>query len=193
MIIPRAALHLMMLAAAIACSGCATTRAPPRPSSEAFAIPDVGPVVVEPLPLPLPQPTKPAATAGSDPGSDIALRAMAYLGVPYRFGGDTPDSGFDCSGFVRWVYREQPNVELPRASQEMARFAAPSVEPQALRAGDLVFFRIRGSRISHVGIYIGDERFVHAPSRGGRVRIDRLDDRYWQRRFAGAKRVLATH
>jgi cell wall-associated NlpC family hydrolase len=118
---------------------------------------------------------------------------MAYLGVPYRFGGDTPDSGFDCSGFVRWVYREQPKVELPRASQEMARFAAPSVEPQALRAGDLVFFRIRGSRISHVGIYIGDERFVHAPSRGGRVRIDRLDDRYWQRRFAGAKRVLATH
>jgi cell wall-associated NlpC family hydrolase len=119
------------------------------------------------------------------------MRALAQLGVRYRFGGNSPETGFDCSGFVRWVFRDHDTLALPRSSHDMARFDAPSVDPAALAPGDLVFFRIRGNRVSHVGIYIGDGRFVHAPSRGGAVRVDRLDDRYWKRRWAGAKRVLA--
>lgn len=177
-------LSCLTVVLALAVGGCATL--PREPASEALPLADGGALRIEPLPEP---PAKPAPVP--DPGSEITVRALAELGVRYRFGGNTPDTGFDCSGFVRWVFRDHEAVALPRGSQDMARLPAPSVEPGALAPGDLVFFRIRGNRVSHVGIYIGEGRFVHAPSRGGKVRVDRLEDRYWKRRWAGAKRVLA--
>lgn len=176
--------RLLAAAAVLALGGCATI--PTGPSSEAMPLPEAGAARVESLPE-----AAPPASAVPDAGSDITVRALAQLGVRYRFGGNSPETGFDCSGFVRWVFRDHDTLALPRSSQDMARFDAPSVDPAALAPGDLVFFRIRGNRVSHVGIYIGDGRFVHAPSRGGAVRVDRLDDRYWKRRWAGAKRVLA--
>jgi cell wall-associated NlpC family hydrolase len=178
------ALRCLALLLALAAGGCATL--PRAPSSEAVPLAEGDAATIEPLPEPA---VVPAETP--DPGSEITLRALAELGVRYRFGGNTPETGFDCSGLVRWVYRDQNAIALPRASHDMARLPAPSVDPGELAPGDLVFFRIRGNRVSHVGIYIGDGRFVHAPSRGGMVRVDRLDDRYWKRRWAGAKRVLA--
>lgn len=181
---PNPTLRCLALAVALAAGGCATL--PREPASEAVPLAEGGAATIEPLPEP---PAEPAAAP--DPGSEITLRALAELGVRYRFGGNTPQSGFDCSGLVRWVYRDHEAIALPRASHDMARLPAPSVGPAELAPGDLVFFRIRGNRVSHVGIYIGDGRFVHAPSRGGKVRVDRLDDRYWKRRWAGAKRVLA--
>ena len=177
-------LCLPAAAAALALAGCATL--PAGPASEAMPLPEVGAARIEALPE-----AAAPASAVPDPGSDITMRALAQLGVRYRFGGNSPESGFDCSGLVRWVYRDHETLALPRSSHDMSRLDAPSVDPGELAPGDLVFFRIRGSRVSHVGIYIGDGRFVHAPSRGGAVRVDRLDDRYWKRRWAGAKRVLA--
>lgn len=120
-------------------------------------------------------------------GADIALRALAYLGVPYRYGGDDPSRGFDCSGLVRHVFRDALGVELPRRSDEIGR-AGRAVDRERLQPGDLVFFNTLGRAFSHVGIYIGDGRFVHAPARRGQVRVDALDERYWSARFDGARR-----
>ncbi len=178
--------RLFLLAGAVLLAGCAST--PRLPESESLALPD-GPRIDH---APLPESPATAAVNGPPPvGSAIAMSALAYIGTRYRFGGSTPESGFDCSGFVRWVFRDHLQPDFPRASQAMAQVDAPSVAPTELVSGDLVFFRIRGSRISHVGIYVGDDRFIHAPSRGGAVRIDSLGESYWQRRYAGAKRIIA--
>jgi cell wall-associated NlpC family hydrolase len=125
---------------------------------------------------------------GAVVGAEIALRALAYLGVPYRFGGDDPVRGFDCSGLVRFVFRDALGIELPRRSDEIGR-AGSAIELERLQPGDLVFFNTLGRAFSHVGIYIGDGRFVHAPARRGQVRVNALDERYWSARFDGARRL----
>ncbi len=183
--IVTAPIRLCLLAGAVLLAGCAS--APRVSPSESLALPD-GPGIDH---APLPESPATAASGAPPVGSTIAMSALAYIGTRYRFGGSTPESGFDCSGFVRWVFREHLQPDFPRASHAMAQIDAPSVAPAELVSGDLVFFRIRGSRISHVGIYVGDDRFIHAPSRGGAVRIDSLGESYWQRRFAGAKRIIA--
>jgi cell wall-associated NlpC family hydrolase len=119
----------------------------------------------------------------------VTLRALSLVGTPYRYGGNTPDSGFDCSGLVNYVYRDMLDLRLPRSSGELAGLQGPPLPPQRLASGDLVFFGSRGS-VSHVGIYVGEGRFVHAPSSGGTVRLDRLDGPYWRDHYSGAKRVL---
>jgi cell wall-associated NlpC family hydrolase len=180
-------LRASLLLASLLAGGCASLPRPP--ASEPLPLPEAPAAAVEPLPLPdgaLSAPSPAVANAGSD----IALRALAHVGVRYRYGGNTPETGFDCSGLVRWVFRDLPEIQLPRASRDMSLMEAPAVDPEALVAGDLVFFRISGRSVSHVGIYVGDGRFVHAPSRGGKVRVDRLGDHYWSRRYAGARRVL---
>lgn len=121
-------------------------------------------------------------------GSDLALQALALVGVPYRFGGEDPARGFDCSGLVRHVVRAVLGMDLPRSSEAIARVGR-AIERDALQGGDLVFFNTRGHRNSHVGVYIGDGRFVHAPARNGLVRVEALADRYWRARFNGARRV----
>jgi cell wall-associated NlpC family hydrolase len=121
--------------------------------------------------------------------ADFALQALSHLGVPYRFGGNDPKGGFDCSGLVKFVARSVLGIDLPRTSDAMARVGA-AVARDALEVGDLVFFNTRGGANSHVGIYVGDGRFVHAPSRRGQVRVEEVDSAYWRARFNGARRLL---
>lgn len=122
--------------------------------------------------------------------NDVLIRAISLVGTPYVWGGNTPDSGFDCSGLVNYVFRDMLDLRLPRTSRELAVLASPSVDAPSLATGDLVFFA-SGGQVTHVGIYVGDGRFVHAPRTGGVVRLERLDGAYWQARYAGARRVLA--
>jgi len=121
-------------------------------------------------------------------GADLALQALAHLGVPYRYGGDDPARGFDCSGLVRHVARSVLGIDLPRNAEAMAR-AGLAVDRVALEVGDLVYFNTRGRRYSHVGVYIGEGRFVHAPTRNGQVRIESIEEGYWRSRFNGARRL----
>ncbi|TWI58398.1 cell wall-associated NlpC family hydrolase [Pseudomonas duriflava] len=120
----------------------------------------------------------------------VVNRAINVLGTPYRWGGTTPKKGFDCSGLVNYAYRDVKNLDLPRTSRELARVKGLKVERKNLKPGDLVFFKINGRGIDHVAIYLGHDRFIHAPRRGENVRIDHLSKPYWQKRFASAKRVL---
>ena len=113
-------------------------------------------------------------------------RALGYLGARYRYGGSS-SRGFDCSGFTAYIYR-QHGISLPHNSAAQYRVGTP-VSRSELRPGDLVFFRTRGHRISHVGIYIGDGKFVHASSARGRVRVDTLDSGYYHQRYVGARRI----
>jgi len=119
----------------------------------------------------------------------VTLRALSLVGTPYRYGGNTPESGFDCSGLVNYVYRDMLDLRLPRSSRELAQVQGPRLDRGRLASGDLVFFG-SGREVSHVGIYVGEGRFVHAPSSGGTVRLDRLDGPYWRDHYSGAKRVL---
>jgi cell wall-associated NlpC family hydrolase len=121
--------------------------------------------------------------------SEVVFGALSHLGVPYRFGGNDPQRGFDCSGLVRHVFMQAAALDLPRRSEDMARLGVP-LEVADLAPGDLVFFNTRGRRYSHVGIYVGDGRFVHAPARRGQVRVEPLASRWWQARFNGARRLL---
>ena len=114
--------------------------------------------------------------------------AMALLGTPYRWGGTSPDGGFDCSGLVNYVFRTALGIELPRVSRDMAR-DGEVIERGALVAGDLVFFSRRGKRIDHVGIYVGNGRFVHAPRTGKDVMVSQLDTGYWSGKYMQARRV----
>ena len=111
---------------------------------------------------------------------------MNMVGKPYRMGGESPSSGFDCSGLVQFSYR-QAGLAVPRSTEQQLR-QSKSVKPSSLRRGDLVFFDQEGKKHSHVGIYLGDGRFVHAPSSGKRVRVDRLDSRYWQAHLSAVRR-----
>lgn len=124
-------------------------------------------------------------------GSELALSAVRQVGVPYRHGGDDPAYGFDCSGLVRYVAREALGMQLPRQAASISTAGEP-VEVSQLQAGDLVFFDTLGQAFSHVGVYLGNGEFVHAPTRGGRVRIERLSQPYWRGRFSGARRLAGT-
>jgi cell wall-associated NlpC family hydrolase len=121
--------------------------------------------------------------------NDVLFRAIGLVGTPYRWGGNTPESGFDCSGLVDYVFRTSAGVVLPRQSGEIADVDAPKISADRLAPGDLLFF---GSHhhVSHVAIYVGQGRFVHAPNSGGTVRLDKLDGDYWHSHFLYAKRVL---
>ena len=121
---------------------------------------------------------------------DLAIFALGLVGVDYRFGGSTPVTGLDCSGLVRYVFQQVTGVTLPRTAGEMARLGR-NVAPADLQAGDLVFFNTRRAAYSHVGIYLGGDRFVHAPSPGGGVEIVALSERYWRARYNGARRLVA--
>lgn len=121
--------------------------------------------------------------------SAVLMRALGLVGTPYRYGGNTPESGFDCSGLVTYVFRDMLDLRLPRTSRELAAIQGPKIAQDRLTAGDLVFFGNTGN-VWHVGIYVGEGRFVHAPSTGGTVRLDHLDSTYWRKHYSGAKRVL---
>ena len=134
------------------------------------------------------EPDTPAVAAPDVVTSEIAMLALGQLGVPYKYGGDNPDAGFDCSGLVGYVYRQSVDVQLPRTTYGLAKLGQ-SVAANDLNPGDLVFYNTLGRRNSHVGIYLGDDRFVHAPSSRGVVRIEDMRVPYWARRYSGARRV----
>lgn len=119
---------------------------------------------------------------------DAIDQAMDLLGIRYRRGGSSPEAGFDCSGFVSHVFREGLGMVLPRSSKEMSK-SGEEISRDELRPGDLVFFNTMRKAFSHVGIYLGDNQFVHAPRSGGRVRIEDLRESYWMKRFNGARRL----
>lgn len=123
------------------------------------------------------------------PASQLVVHAMGFLGVPYRWGGGSFEGGFDCSGFVQALYLQGWNVRLPRRAAEQAQVTEP-IEREELQPGDLVFFNTLGARYSHVGLYIGEGRFIHSPRAGASIRMESMDARYWQTRFNGARRVV---
>nr|WP_156137266.1 C40 family peptidase [Tepidimonas taiwanensis] len=116
--------------------------------------------------------------------------ALGLIGVPYRRGGNSAETGFDCSGFVRYVYANTLGLVLPRRAAEQAQATTPIAKDE-LRPGDLVFFNTMRRAFSHVGVYLGDGKFIHSPSTGDHVKISDMNDRYWARRFNGARRVDA--
>ncbi len=136
--------------------------------------------------------TEAATLPEFSPRAILTSMANRLRDIRYRRGGREPSTGFDCSGFVRYVFQHGLNVELP-ASSAAQFLTGLKVDRKELREGDLVFFRTEGKRISHVGIYLGDGSFIHAPSSGKRVSVSQLSEKYWAARFAGAKRpdVLA--
>lgn len=159
-----------LLAPLLLLAGCAGVSPPPAP--------------VAALPPPAPAPRQPG------PPGVIGV-ALSLDGAPYRNGGDTPATGFDCSGFVHYVYFTQ-GIELPRTAAAMAR-ALPRIPLDDMRPGDLVFFNTSGRPHSHVGLYLGGERFIHAPSRRtGHVRISDLRLPYWHKRLDGVRRPRET-
>jgi cell wall-associated NlpC family hydrolase len=132
-------------------------------------------------------PSPPPEPVSSAPMNEVALYALSLSDTPYRYGGAS-DSGFDCSGFVQYVYLNTLNIKLPRTSIEMSRVSA-DLNADQLRPGDLVFFNTRQQPFSHVGIYVGEERFVHSPSSGKAIIVTSMRDKYWRTRYDGARRI----
>ncbi|MBR5676146.1 MAG: C40 family peptidase [Neisseriaceae bacterium] len=118
--------------------------------------------------------------------NELMLHSMSLIGTPYRFGGSNRNTGFDCSGMVQFVYRETLNVSLPRTARDMAA-AGKVINKNQLKVGDLVFFNTNGKKFSHVGLYIGENRFIHAPSSKSSIKINYLSDKYYASRFTGAR------
>jgi cell wall-associated NlpC family hydrolase len=129
-----------------------------------------------------------AATAFSS-AQDLAITALDLIGIRYKWGGETPATGLDCSGLVRYVFQQVTGVTLPRTARDMSRLGDEVAIPD-LQPGDLVFFNTRRFAYSHVGIYLGDNRFVHAPRRGREVEVATLESGFWQKRFNGARRMV---
>ena len=117
-----------------------------------------------------------------------AQEAMVKVGIRYKFGGSSPETGFDCSGLVAYVFERAWGISVPRRTEEQ-RSVGRAVKRAELQPGDLVFYNTRGRPFSHVGIYLGDGEFVHAPRPGARVRVERVDTPYWNARFNGARRL----
>jgi len=132
--------------------------------------------------LPDEQPAPSAAQA-------VAIHAMGLVGTPYRYGGNTPESGFDCSGLIAYVHWHAARIRTPRSVAELSGWGAP-VPHGAARTGDLAVFTVKG-RTNHAGIFVGNGRFVHAPSTGGTVKLDRLDSGYWARQGLGFRRAVS--
>ena len=146
------------------------------------------------------RPNHPAAQAATRPWADqrpvdparanaVLMRAISLVGTPYRYGGNSPEGGFDCSGLVNYVYQDMLDLRLPRTSRDLFAMPHAAIAPDRLAGADLVFFG-SGGAITHVGIYVGEGRFVHAPSSGGTVRLDRLDGHWWRDHYSGGRRLL---
>lgn len=145
-----------------------------------------GRVVIDSANSQKPLPPEPALP---DFSRALAMQAMGLVGTPYRFGGNTPEAGFDCSGLIAYVHWEAARIRTPRSVAELSGWGE-LVPPESVRTGDLAVFTLKG-RTSHAGIYVGNGRFVHAPSTGGTVRLDRLDAGYWARQGVTFRRPFA--
>lgn len=161
----RALCGLLLASAVLVLAGCSS--APTTPSSPA-AVPH------------------PAARLTLDQANDVTVMAIGLVGTPYRYGGNTPASGFDCSGLISYVYQQRAGVVAPRTTGGLIDWGT-SIPAPSLRTGDLVVFAQNG-RANHAGIYVGEGRFVHAPSTGGTVRLDRLNSSYWAKQQVSYRR-----
>lgn len=190
---PHAAVHMAALSTACALvfsMFAGATQA--APASPAAVVEQSNDKTVSPAATPILRAEKTLREIGSkakDTASEITSYALSLIGVDYKFGGNTPDQGLDCSGLIRYVFQQATGISLPRTAREQAR-VGQSVQIDKLQPGDLVFFNTRRFQFSHVGLYIGDNRFIHAPSRGGSVEVVSLEQRYWQKAFNGARRVV---
>jgi cell wall-associated NlpC family hydrolase len=182
---------LVPLALALLLGACATQ--PPQLTMQQPQDRIVQPVVEEPSEAELAELLDDEPYKLPSLSADILDRGLELVGTPYRFGGRTVKSGFDCSGFVGYLFEEQAGIQLPRSTRELIKLEAPKVARNRLQPGDILFFNDRGrGRVSHAGIYLGDDQFIHSSSRrSGGVRVDSLDDRYWSASYMEAKRVLA--
>ena len=133
-------------------------------------------------------PLQSARNAFGGKASELVMQAMGLLGVPYKRGGTSEEKGFDCSGFVRHLFEKSVGLVLPRRAEEQAK-VTEEISRSELKPGDLVFFNTLKRTFSHVGIYVGDGKFIHAPRPGKAVRVDDMREAYWQQRFNGARRV----
>ena len=177
----------------VACAGYQpapqNAEVPKQTSSQQVADQDVDDDGLDPLPdFAQDQPYELPTFADS-----ILAHGLSLVGTRYRFGGTSANTGFDCSGFIGYLFKEEAGMQLPRSSRDMINIDAPLVARDELKPGDLLFFGTNGrGRVSHAGIYLGDDQFIHSSSsRSGGVRVDSLDDRYWSRTFIEAKRALA--
>lgn len=164
------------------------------PTPAAAAAAQDTPATTQTAPLPISAPVSGAGDSAPQTlrvrASELVVSAMSALGVPYRRGGNTFESGFDCSGFVRAIYQQTLGLLLPRRAAEQAAATHP-IARDDLQPGDLVFFHTMRNAFSHVGIYVGDFKFIHSPKPGAAVRIEDMRTSYWNRRFDGARRVDA--
>lgn len=124
----------------------------------------------------------------SEQAQEVLLNALSLTGIRYKYGGNTPETGFDCSGFVRYVYQQAANLSLPHSARAISQLGK-TIPKHELKPGDLVFFNTLKSAFSHVGIYVGNNRFIHSPSSGGGVRVEDMESAYWEKRFNGAQRI----
>jgi cell wall-associated NlpC family hydrolase len=130
------------------------------------------------------------STKVENKASELVVNAMAFLGVPYKRGGTSFETGFDCSGFVKAIYEQTAGLLLPRRAEQQAA-ATQTIDKSELRPGDLVFFNTMRRAFSHVGIYVGNGKFIHSPKPGAEVRVEDMGISYWSHRFDGARRVVA--
>jgi cell wall-associated NlpC family hydrolase len=179
--------YAFVIALAALSSACASGGATPRPFPTPHAPPAAPGPAAPASPGPTPRASAPSPSSSKGTGYEITGTALALRGTPYRNGGADP-AGFDCSGFVQYVFA-QHGVKVPRKVSEQYR-AGSDVAPSRLEAGDLVFFTTVAPGASHVGIALGGDEFVHAPSSTGEVRVERMSGAYWATRFVGARRVL---
>ena len=126
----------------------------------------------------------------SSTAQEIILHAISQTGVKYKYGGIAPDTGFDCSGFVRYVFQQAANLTLPHGARAISQ-VGKNVSKDELQPGDLVFFNTLRSVTSHVGIYVGNNRFIHSPSAGSSISVTDMNDAYWSKRFTGARHIEA--
>ena len=187
-----AAVCLQRLIAALALTACSAVVANPESASGQSNLDPLTAMLVEKGLLP--SSAQQTVRRFSDGASDLVLSAMNFLGVRYRRGGNSTDDGFDCSGFTRHVFEHSIGLLLPRRADEQARLAGLAiVSHEELRPGDLVFFNTMRRTFSHVGIYIGDNKFIHAPKPGAAVRIEDMRVAYWSTRYNGARRAPLDH
>jgi cell wall-associated NlpC family hydrolase len=133
--------------------------------------------------------TSESATAWQSNVQEIIVNALSLTGIKYQYGGNSPETGFDCSGFVRYVFREAASIALPHNARAISQVGR-MISAEELQPGDLVFYNTMKSAFSHVGIYLGNNRFIHAPSSGGGIHVVNMDTDYWASRFDGARRIL---
>lgn len=132
-----------------------------------------------------------SAKSWASTAQEIILGAISQTGVKYKYGGITPDTGFDCSGFVRYVFQQAANLTLPHGARAISQVGT-KISKEELQPGDLVFFNTLKSVTSHVGIYLGNNRFIHAPRAGGAISVTDMNDAYWSKRYTGARHIEAS-